>query len=148
MLKKLLLISVLAVSQASHAEELKELMFQALTDGSASGEVTGEVRDTWVAVTKSNSPIVASIKRIKQFKEKGCGRIEVTLGQENVENLLKERVPMEGTVQFNLCSDGSAPAEGVDITRLPEINLPQEAPTLPAGKSSATGKKSAKGAKN
>lgn len=106
-------------SEASAAESA-DILFAALAHGSASDVLTGSVADYWQGQTRSKSPVLMKAKVIKQFKEKGCGRLSITMHQENVPLKKGGVAPFEYSYQMNLCPDGSPPQEGLDLATMPD----------------------------
>lgn len=105
---------------AASAAESNDILFAALAHGSASDVLTGSVADYWQEQTRSKSPILMQAKVIKMFKEQGCGRLSITLRQENVPLKKGGVAPFQFAYQMNLCPDGSPPQEGLDMATMPD----------------------------
>lgn len=94
---------------------VKSLLFQAIEDGRAQGEIVGPIADKFRETTKSSAPVMAEVTTLKSFKQEGCKRLNVRLTQANVPT--KDGGTTEFVVNYgiNLCRDGSPPAEGMDL---------------------------------
>ena len=104
---------IFVFSGSANAEDLNRLMRSAAANGSAEGEVTGQVAQFWRETTKSNAPIFAKITTVKHFKRDDCRRLNVETWQDRVPTKQGELVLFKQSFQLNLCSDGTPPDESV-----------------------------------
>ena len=79
-------------------------------DGRASGVLDDAVAGMIAKTTGSAAPVAARIETVRVFHQVGCRRLKAILSQPFPGN--QDRVfPFE----MNLCSDGSAPRESMDL---------------------------------
>lgn len=110
---KLLIGLVMAMlAGAGHADTLGALMKAAIDapDGRASGVLDDVVASMIAKTTGSAAPVAARIETVRVFGQAGCRRLKATLSQP-VPGKPDAAFPFE----MNLCRDGSAPQEGVDV---------------------------------
>ncbi len=110
---KLLIGLVMAMlAGAVHADTLGALMKAAINapDGRASGVLDDAVAGMISRTTGKAAPVAARIETVRVFRQAGCRRLKATLSQ-----------PVHGQLdrvfsfEMNLCSDGSAPRESLDL---------------------------------
>lgn len=79
-------------------------------DGRASGVLDDAVAGMIAKTTGSAAQVAGRIETVRVFRQAGCRRLKVILSQP---------VPGQPDVAFpfemNLCRDGSAPREGIDL---------------------------------
>jgi len=97
---------------AGHADPLGALMKAAIDspDGRASGVLDDAVASMIAKTTGSTDPVAARIETVRVFGQAGCRRLKATLSQP-VHDQPDSVFPFE----MNLCRDGSAPREGIDL---------------------------------
>ena len=111
--------SLLALAPCLAAEyaSVKAVMLEAIDapDGKASGVLIGPMADKFSGATGSMAPVVVEVTTLKSFRQEGCKRLNVRLKQANVPT--REGRPGEFGIDYglNLCRDGSAPVEGMDL---------------------------------
>ncbi|MBI5330056.1 MAG: hypothetical protein HZB71_05525 [Betaproteobacteria bacterium] len=114
---------LLVMAVSSHAASLGALMKSAIDapDGRASGVLNDAVAGLIAKTTGSAAPVVAQIETLSVFRQAGCRRLMATLSQ-----------PAPGQpdavfpFEMNLCRDGSAPREGMDLEQLSgKFGVPQ-----------------------
>ncbi len=110
---KLLIGLVMAMlAGVGYADTLGALMKAAIDapDGRASGVLDDAVAGMIAKTTSSAAPVDARIETVRVFHQVGCRRLKATLSQP---------VPGQPDAVFpfemNLCRDGSAPREGIDL---------------------------------
>ena len=110
---KLLIGLVMAMlAGAVHADTLGALMKAAINapDGRASGVLDDAVAGMIFRTTGKAAPVAARIETVRVFRQAGCRRLKATLSQ-----------PVHGQLdrvfsfEMNLCRDGSAPRESLDL---------------------------------
>lgn len=116
----------LMCATVAHADDLNRMMRSAAANGSAEGEVTGQVAQFWRETTKSNAPIFAKITTVKHFKRDDCRRLNVETWQDRVPTKQGELVLFKQSFQLNLCSDGTPPEESVAEWRAKEAAAKKE----------------------
>lgn len=110
---KLLIGLVMAMlAGAVHADTLGALMKAAINapDGRASGVLDDAVAGMISRTTGKAAPVAARIETVHVFHQAGCRRLKATLSQP-VRGQPDAIFPFE----MNLCRDGSAPREGIDL---------------------------------
>lgn len=114
---KLCIVGVLVCGTA-HAQSVRDYMIRAIDVGEVSGPLTDATATAWRQTTGSSAPVMVKVIPVKTFKQEGCKRLNVTLYQEGVPTkeggAIKAALPFE----INLCRDGSAPLEAVDLEQL------------------------------
>ena len=110
---KVLIGLVMAMLAAAvHADTLGVLMKAAIAapDGRASGVLDDAVAGLIAETTGRVAPVTAQIETVRVFRQTDCRRLKSTLSQ---------TAPGQPDVVFpfemNLCRDGSAPREGIDL---------------------------------
>ena len=97
---------------AGHADRLGTLMKAAIDapDGRASGVLDDAVAGMITKTTGSATPVAARIETVHVFHQAGCRRLKATLSQ-----LVRDQPDAVFPFEMNLCRDGSAPREGIDL---------------------------------
>ena len=103
---------LLVIAVSSHAASLGALMKLAIDapDGRASGVLDDAVAGLIAKITGRSDPVAARIETVHVFRQTGCRRLKATLSQ-----------PAPGQpdaifpFEMNLCRDGSAPRERMDL---------------------------------
>ncbi len=90
--------------------DLKPLLARAATEGSARGTLTGAGAQAIARRFQTDSPIEIDVRRLQRLPQPGCGRLEVTTRQRNV-NQAGKRGDQEMAYQISYCADGSFPEE-------------------------------------
>ncbi len=101
-----------AVVSAESSATVKQLLLMAIDapDGKASGVLADAITDRFRQATGSTLPVLVEVSTLKHFRQDGCRRLNLRIGQE-----------WAGKGQFgieygiNLCRDGSPPTEGMDM---------------------------------
>src|SRR5690348_15633145 len=62
-----------------------DLFVEALKHGQAQGELRGAVAERFGSQFKSTGPLLAHVKRIKRYRQPGCGRLNLVLTQKDVD---------------------------------------------------------------
>lgn len=120
MRKLLALLLLVAISATAQADDMKHFLFQALSspNGSADGVLSEDkISDYFKQQTHSTEPVKVSVSTIKRFKQDGCSRLVVTLGQDKVPLKTGGIAPFSLRYELNLCRDGSPPVEGMDMSK-------------------------------
>lgn len=110
--KLLIGLSMAMLAGAVQADTLGALMQAAIAapDGRASGVLDDAVAALIVRTTGRAAPVTAQIETVRVFRQAGCRRLKAALSQP---------VPGQPDAVFpfemNLCRDGSAPREGIDL---------------------------------
>jgi hypothetical protein len=109
----LMLILVSSIQAAS----LGALMKSAInaSDGRALGVLNDPVAGLIANTTGSAAQVTARIETVSVFHQVGCRRLKATLSQPVVGQ--PEAVFM---FEINLCLDGTAPQDGIDLTQVAE----------------------------
>ena len=100
------------IKTSTHASSLGALMKSAIDapNGRASGLLNDAVAGLIARTTGRAAPVTVNIETLRVFQQEGCRRFKATLSQP---------VPGQPDVVFpfvmNLCRDGSAPREGMDL---------------------------------
>lgn len=111
---------LLVISTTVRADDLKHFLFQALSSptGSAEGVLTDDkISDFFRQQTRSSEPVKVSVTTLKHFNQAGCSRLAVTLGQDKVPLRTGGDRPFSVRYELNLCLDGTAPVEGMDLSK-------------------------------
>ncbi len=90
--------------------DLKPLLARAAADGSARGTLTGPSAQAIARRFQTDAPIEIDVRRIKRLPQPGCGRLEVTTRQRDV-NQSGKRGDQEMAYQISYCADGRFPEE-------------------------------------
>ncbi|MEC4720491.1 hypothetical protein RY831_15115 [Noviherbaspirillum sp. CPCC 100848] len=109
-----------AFVQPAEAVALNEMAEDAIDNGHAKGEISGPMTAKIQRATRSTAPIHAQIDVVKRFNQEGCARLEFVLTQDNVPTQDGKTIQFKSAFQMNLCRDGRAPLEAVDMANIPE----------------------------
>jgi hypothetical protein len=108
-----------AFVQSAVAMALNEMVEGAIDNGQAKGELSGPMAAKTQRITQSAKPIHAEIKVIKRFNQEGCARLQFVLTQDDVPTQDGKTIQFKSAFQMNLCRDGRAPLEAVDMASIP-----------------------------
>jgi len=110
----------LALIAAAHAAgpagriaviDLKPLLARTAAEGSARGVLTGPGAQAIARRFQTDAPIEVDVRRLQRLPEPGCGRLEVTTRQRDV-NQSGKRGDQEMVVyQISFCDDGRFPED-------------------------------------
>jgi hypothetical protein len=105
----------LALCTADAAERmavtsLRPLLARAAAEGSARGTLTGPGAQAIARRFQTDAPIELDVRRLHQLPQAGCGRLEVTTRQRDV-NQSGKRGNQEMVYQLSYCADGRFPEE-------------------------------------
>ncbi|VVP32246.1 hypothetical protein [Pseudomonas fluorescens] len=115
-----LVASLFFISATAQADQAKEILFAAIKQGYASGELTGEQAVAWKKKSGSNEPILVEAKVLSRFKQPECAKLGVKMTQAKVPKKEGGTGPLEVGWGMNLCTDGMPPAESVDWSKSPQ----------------------------
>ena len=90
--------------------DLKLLLARAAAEGSAHGTLTGPSAQAIARRFQTDTPIEIDVRRIERLPQPGCGRLEVTTRQRDV-NQAGKRGDQEMVYQISYCADGRFPEE-------------------------------------
>ena len=90
--------------------DLKPLLARAAAEGSARGTLTGPGAQAIARRFQTHAPIEIDVRRIERLPQPGCGRLEVTTRQRDV-NQSGKRGDQEMVYQISYCADGRFPEE-------------------------------------
>ena len=90
--------------------DLKPLLARAAAEGSARGTLTGASAQAIARRFQTDAPIEIDVRRLQQLPQPGCGRLEVTTRQRDV-NQAGKRGDQEMVYQISYCADGRFPEE-------------------------------------
>jgi hypothetical protein len=90
--------------------DLKPLLARAAAEGSARGTLTGPGAQAIARRFQTDAPIEIDVRRLQQLPQLGCGRLEVTTRQRDV-NQSGKRGDQEMVYQLSYCADGRFPEE-------------------------------------
>ena len=90
--------------------DLKLLLARAAAEGSAHGTLTGPSAQAIARRFQTDTPIEIDVRRIERLPQPGCGRLEVTTRQRDV-NQSGKRGDQEMIYQISYCADGRFPEE-------------------------------------
>ena len=90
--------------------DLKPLLARAAAEGSARGTLTGPGAQAIARRFQTDTPIEIDVRRIQRLPQLGCGRLEVTTRQRDV-NQSGKRGDQEMVYQLSYCADGRFPEE-------------------------------------
>ena len=90
--------------------DLKPLLARAAAEGSALGTLTGTSAQAIARRFQTDAPIEIDVRRLQQLPQPGCGRLEVTTRQRDV-NQAGKRGDQEMVYQISYCADGRFPEE-------------------------------------
>jgi hypothetical protein len=90
--------------------DLKPLLARAAVEGSARGTLVGPGAQAIARRFQTDTPIEIDVHRIQRLPQPGCGRLEVTTRQRDV-NQAGKRGNQEMVYQISYCADGRFPEE-------------------------------------
>jgi hypothetical protein len=90
--------------------DLKPLLARAAAEGSARGTITGPGAQAITRRFQTDTPIEIDVRRIQRLPQPGCGRLEVTTRQRDV-NQAGKRGNQEMVYQISYCADSRFPEE-------------------------------------
>ena len=90
--------------------DLKPLLARAAAEGNARGTLTGPGAQAIARRFQTDAPIEINVRRLQQLPQPGCGRLEVTTRQQDV-NQTGKRGDQEMVYQISYCADGRFPEE-------------------------------------
>ena len=90
--------------------DLKPLLARAAAEGSARGTLTGPGAQAIARRFQTDAPIEIDVRRLQQLPQPGCGRLEVTTRQRDV-NQAGKRGDQEMVYQLSYCAHGRFPEE-------------------------------------
>ena len=90
--------------------DLMPLLARAAAEGSARGTLTGPGAQAIARRFQTDTPIEIDVRRIQRLPQPGCGRLEVTTRQRDV-NQSGKRGDQEMVYQLSYCADGRFPEE-------------------------------------
>jgi hypothetical protein len=90
--------------------DLKPLLARAAAEGSARGTLTGPGAQAIARRFQTDAPIEIDVRRLQRLPQPGCGRLEVTTRQRDV-NQNGKRSDQEMVYQISYCADGRFPEE-------------------------------------
>ena len=90
--------------------DLKPLLARAAAEGSARGTLTGPSAQAIARRFQTDAPIEIDVRRLQRLPQPGCGRLEVTTRQRDV-NQSGKRGDQEMVYQISYCADGRFPEE-------------------------------------
>ena len=90
--------------------DLKPLLARAAAEGSARGTLTGPGAQAIARRFQTDAPIEIDVRRLQQLPQPGCGRLEVTTRQRDV-NQAGKRGDQQMVYQLSYCADGRFPEE-------------------------------------
>ena len=90
--------------------DLKPLLAHAAAEGSARGTLNGPGAQAIARRFQTEAPIEIEVRRLQRLPQPGCGRLEVTTGQRDV-NQSGKRGDREMVYQISYCADGRFPEE-------------------------------------
>lgn len=108
-----------AIVQPAVAMSLNEMAEDAIDNGQAKGEITGAMPAKIQRLTRSTKPVNAQVEVVKRFNQEGCARLQFVLTQDDVPTQDGKTIQFKSAFQMNLCRDGRAPLEAVDMASIP-----------------------------
>jgi hypothetical protein len=90
--------------------DLKPLLARAAAEGRAHGTLTGPSAQAIARRFQTDAPIEIDVRRLQRLPQPGCGRLEVTTRQRDV-NQAGKRGDQEMVYQISYCADGRFPEE-------------------------------------
>lgn len=105
------LLAFVVASTTAQASTSKEILIEAVKTGHATGELTGDQADVWMAQTRSREPIMVEAKVVEQLKQPGCARVAIQYSQQMVPKVSGGSGPLEVGWGMNICDDGAPPVE-------------------------------------
>lgn len=109
-----------AIVRPAAAMALNEMVEDAIDNGQAKGEITGPMAANTQRITRSTKPVNAQVEVVKRFNQEGCARLQFVLTQDDVPTQDGKTIQFKSAFQMNLCRDGRAPLEAVDMASIPE----------------------------
>lgn len=108
--------ALLGVAFDAAAENPLSVFSRAIGQGHATGQIGGSLATRWQEMTRSNEPVTITAKVVKRYKQEGCARLEVEMGQEKVPLKDGGFAPFSTKWGLNVCTDGMPPS---DLTERP-----------------------------
>ena len=99
-----------AATDRAPVTNVKTLLARAAAEGSARGTLTGPGAQAIARRFQTDGPIEIDVRRIQLLPQLGCGRLEVTTRQRDV-NQSGKRGDQEMVYQISYCADGRFPEE-------------------------------------
>jgi hypothetical protein len=96
--------------QLTSALTMKKLVIEALKEGSSEGYVDDSIAKMFRAATQSDSPILVTMKRIKEY-DNGCGRLHVEMTQSGIKDTEGHLTTQSPAFEFSICPNGQPPHE-------------------------------------
>ena len=90
--------------------DLKPLLARAAAEGIARGTLSGPGAQAIARRFQTDAPIEIDVRRLQQLPQPGCGRLEVTTRQRDV-NQSGKRGDQEMVYQLSYCADGRFPED-------------------------------------
>lgn len=100
-------------NDVTSALTMRKLVVDALKDGSSQGYVDDSIAKMFSAATKSNAPVLVSMKKVQEF-DQGCGRLRVEIKQDGIKDENGNAVEGMPPFEFSVCPDGHPPHEEVE----------------------------------
>ncbi|MDK9702565.1 MAG: hypothetical protein OEL20_05450 [Sulfuritalea sp.] len=123
----LIALLVMGATFPARAAELNDYLRAAISNGDASGVVTGAIAKTVAAQTGSDDLLVASVKTVGAFASPECKRLRVSLLKKSVKSIEGPVVDLSlPPFEVNMCLDGKPPAE----TLTPDVQKQQREAAL------------------
>lgn len=121
MTKLLLLIALAMTSHFAHADTMRNVLYEAIKNGSAETIVDSSIAKVFNLVTKSDHPLHMKLTRLRKFAG-DCAEVRVEFNQQGIRTpdgkpvLTSDNQPAAIGLKFNLpiCLDGSLPHESID----------------------------------
>lgn len=114
--------ALLGVALDAAAEQPLSVFSRAIGEGQATGQIGGTMATRWQEMTRSSEPVTITAKVLKRFKQEGCARLEVEMGQEKVPLKDGGFAPFSTKWALNVCVDGMPPK---DLTEKPDAAGPR-----------------------
>lgn len=105
------LMALVVAPLAAHADPAKAILLEAVKNGQASAELTGDQADVWMAKTRSREPVMVEAKVVERLAQPGCARVAVSFTQQMVPKVNGGTGPLEVGWGMNICDDGAPPAD-------------------------------------
>ena len=99
-----------AATDRTPVTDVKTLLARGAAEGSARGTLTGPGAQAIARRFQTDAPIEIDVRRLQQLPQPGCGRLEVTTRQRDV-NQAGKRGDQEMAYQLSYCADGRFPEE-------------------------------------
>ncbi|WP_459203446.1 hypothetical protein ACQVRV_00270 (plasmid) [Ralstonia pseudosolanacearum] len=115
-MKKITMICLLLMCSTFARESLAQtvynrphdLLVDAISNGSASGEMLGPVAEHFTRQFRSTGPLLVNATVIKSFKQVGCKRVETVFTKKDVDTP-RGRTDVVLKTGLNYCLDGMPP---------------------------------------